>query len=135
MTTCCGRFMKQQTISGPSNTYGWLQGTILLEHQGVNYSRRVSALSDFSKRIRFVPVFFIKSYRNIYIYIYIYILNRLCMDYSHSLNSTVAHILPYLIISVAWHVGRCGRFLEKVTMRISSHNFLYTNLTISNLIH
>jgi hypothetical protein len=82
--------------------------------------------------LRFVPGFFIKSYLNIYIYIYI--LNRLYMDY-HSLNSTLAHILPYLIISVAWHVGRCGRCLKKLIMRISSHSFLYTNLTISNLIH
>jgi hypothetical protein len=70
--------------------------------------------------LRFVPGFFIKSYLN--------------MDY-HSLNSTLAHILPYLIISVAWHVGRCGRCLKKLIMRISSHSFLYTNLTISNLIH
>jgi hypothetical protein len=77
--------------------------------------------------LRFVPGFFIKSYLNIYIYI----LNRLYMDY-HSLNSTLAHILPYLIISVAWHVGRCGRCLKKLIMRISSHSFLYTNLTISN---
>ena len=127
VTTYCGQFMKQQTIS-------LLIHMAAGNHPLVNYSRRVSALSDFSKRIRFVPGFFIKSYLNIYIYIYIYILNRLYMDY-HSLNSTLAHILPYLILSVAWHVGRCGRCLKKLTMRISSHSFLYTNLTISNLIH
>lgn len=62
VTTYCGQFMKQQTIS-------LLIHMAAGNHPLVNYSRRVSALSDFSKRIRFVPGFFIKSYLNIYIYI------------------------------------------------------------------